>query len=75
MEITDLDQFVNRTDFQQLDEQLNRAISLALLENIPAKDADALQGLVNFVDAFKDMLIDNYGYDECLICPSVSKTE
>lgn len=68
-EKTSMPQFLKKIDFKDLKAQKSRLIMIqAKMENPKAKftqkDIDALEGLLNLVDAIQDIAVDEYGFPE-----------
>ncbi len=61
---TTMDEFVDKIDFPLLEKQKNTLLELSIYGSLTMKEIDALEGIINFVDAFQDYAVDVMGKPE-----------
>ncbi len=73
MENEIIKKFAANTDFFQLTGQKRTLIKLSENPLLSIREKDDIEGLLNFIDAFQDMLVDEVGIDEGEVYPYLEK--
>jgi hypothetical protein len=70
-----MEKIVRRTDWKLLGEQKEELFrySLTHRKNEDRNMYEAIEGILNFIDAVQDHLVDDIGYDEETIYPELSE--